>query len=113
MLDSLVRKHEKLGKKAKPLTPIFKLFDLNKTGRVSFADFKRALTKAEIKPTLVSDTKLRKLFNALDLDGTGNMQYEVLIEGVEGHKKFSEIRRVGSINITGMLTSATPITQQP
>ena len=99
----MIRKHEKQGSKAKSLMPVFKIFDLDKTGRVSFADYKRAITKAEIKPPLVSDAKLKKLFDALDPEGIGEMEYGILATAVEHKKPFKEIRRFGSVNISAMM----------
>jgi len=55
---------------------LFKYYDRDNSGEMNFQEFKAAIRKsAKIRPTDISDEALEELFNQLDKDGGGNVEF--------------------------------------
>jgi len=79
-LDDLVKVYEKLfpgGDATKFATHIFNQFDTDHSGRIDFREFLSALS-IQMKGTL--DEKLEWAFNLYDIDGTGFIEKNELVE---------------------------------
>ena len=63
---------EKLNKKTSNIRPIFRSFDENKDGTVSYAEFRHGLTMMGFEPT---DEQYEELLRIVDADGSGAIDY--------------------------------------
>lgn len=63
---------EKLGQKTNNIRPIFRSFDEDKSGTVSYTEFRHGLMMLGFEPT---DKQFEELLRVLDKDGSGEIDY--------------------------------------
>ena len=82
----------KLRKSGQSLSDLFKLFDANKDGTLSYEEMKKAFDSAKFGLTAGG---LKRIFDIIDTDKSGNISYKEFTTMIEQQDKLVEMSKAG------------------